>query len=82
MTGPVGYALDGYHQDGTRLLCPCGQWTSIYQTADGLLVPGAIIAAADVDPVQVTCHCGRPGIVDPVKLRHAIAERRPKFRIQ
>jgi hypothetical protein len=76
MTGPSGLAVH------TRLLCPCGQWTGIYQTADGLLVPGGIITARTTEPVEVTCHCGRPGTVDPVKLRHAIAEGCRKFRIE
>jgi hypothetical protein len=78
VTGPAGLAVH------TRLLCDCGEWTGIYAMSGGLWVPGQrFVAAEDREPFPVTCRmCKRPGMVDPVGLRHAIAEGRRKFRIE
>jgi hypothetical protein len=74
VTGPSGLA------SRTRLLCKCGQWVTVYAMGDDLWFPGR--TAIDGNLVTLICkQCGRTGIVDLVKLRHAVAEQRRTFRI-
>jgi hypothetical protein len=76
VTRPAGFALP------TRLLCPCGTWTTVYQLDSGLMVRQRVLNPSRREPFAVTCHaCDRTGTVDPAALRHAIAKHRRTFRI-
>ena len=77
MTGPAGLATR------TRTLCPCGHVTTVYKGTGGLFAPGWTITPETTEPFGVACRgCGKPRTIDPMKLRHAVAEGRREFRIR